>query len=223
MRKRLGLSAMLVLLVGVARVQAQGVLVLDLQNLAQNAISAVQEVLIQIQTVLIEANQILDLTSLDDIGTAGGIAEDMKLLALLVEQANGLSYDISSLEAQIAALFDLDTAPETTGGLKERLAEIRRIKWQCYGYAMRVQTLLKTAARTAEHLVQLLDTIGALIGNKQGHQTHMQATTVASKHLANIDINIAAFNRAQSVDKLEEVLTIEAFRRINNRVFERDD
>lgn len=221
MPKRLALSIICVLL---WRASAWAQLtVYDPANFAENAISAVQAVLTTIQTVLIEANQILDLTSLDEIGTAGGIGEDMKLLALLVEQANGLSYDLSSLEAQITALFNLDTAPDTANGLKERLAEIRRIKWECYSYAIRVQTLLKTAARTAEHLVALLDTLGALVGGKQGHQTHAQISTTSAKHLANIDVHIAAFHRAESVDRMEILITVESLRRINNRVFERED
>lgn len=217
------MAFVLIMVLGMRQLALGQLPVTDAGNLFQNTISAVQSVLTTIQTVLIEANQLLDLTSLDGLGTSDGIIEDMKLLALLVEQANGISYDLASLEAQIAALFDLDTAPDTTGGLKERLAEIRRMKWLAYSYAIRVQTLLKTAARTAEHLVGLLDTLSALVGNKQGHQAHGQSTIVASKHLANIDINIAAFNRAQSVDKMEEALTIESLRRINNRVFERDE
>src|SRR5215471_2052560 len=197
--------------------------VIDVADIVQNTVTAIETTLTTIETILIEANQILDLTSLDDIEVASGIAQDMQLLGQLVEQAQGLSYDVSSLESQISALFDLGTAPTTTSALQTRLAEIRRVKWQCYSYALRVQTLLRTALRTVEHLQGLLDTVSALIGNKQGHQTHMQATTVAAKHLANLDVQIAAFHRAQSVDKMEELLTIEALRQINQRVYERTD
>ena len=38
-------------------------------------------------------------------------AEDMAALADIMRQAEGLSYDIASLQAQIDALFNLDTAP----------------------------------------------------------------------------------------------------------------
>jgi len=44
-------------------------------------------VLTTIQTVLIEINQILDLTPLDDIAVAQGIAEDMELLGQLAGPA----------------------------------------------------------------------------------------------------------------------------------------
>ncbi len=167
-----------------------------------------------IEAFLIEANQVLELTSLDDIGVSGGIAEDMALLAKLVDQAEGLSYDIASLQAQIAALFDLQTAPATRDGLTARIAEIKRIKYQAYSYVARVHTLLLTAKRTVEHLIGILDTVKALVGNKQGHQTATQAQVVIAKHLANLDVQTTAFNRAQVIDKLAEALITESIANI---------
>jgi conjugal transfer/entry exclusion protein len=221
MPKRLGLS--LVLLLGlVATAQAQ-LPVIDAGNLVQNTTTAIESVLTTIETVLIEANQVLELTPLDEIAVAGGMAEDMQLLGQLVQEAEGLSYDLGALRAQIDALFHLDAAPETTSALQERLGAIRRVRFQCYSYAIRVQTLLRTALRTVEHLQGLLDTLGALIGNMTGNQTIGQFQSVTAKHATNLDVQIAAFHRAQSVDKMEELLTMEALRRINNHVFERAD
>jgi conjugal transfer/entry exclusion protein len=221
MRKRLSLS--LILLLGLSATAQAQVAVIDVADIAQNTITAIESVLTTIETVLIEANQVLDLTPLNDIEVASGIAKDMALLGQLVEQAQGLSYDIGSIQAQIDSLFSLDTPPDTSSGLRKRLDQVRRVRYQSYSYAMRVQTLLRTALRTIDHLTGLLDTIGALVGNMQGNQAHAQVTTVASKHLANLDVQIASFHRAQSVDKMEELLTIEALRRINNHVYERSD
>ena len=133
MRKHLSLSLLLVGLCCAGRAEAQ-LPVIDLGNLAQNTITAIESVLTTIETILIEANQILELTPLDDIAVAGGIAEDMALLGQLVEQAEGLSYDIGSLQAQLDSLFNLDTAPDTRDGLTERLAEIKRQKYLAYSY-----------------------------------------------------------------------------------------
>ena len=167
-----------------------------------------------------EANQILELTPLDDVMVAGGIAEDMELLGQLLEQAEGLSYDVGALETQIASLFALDTAPDTRDGLTERMAEIKRVKFQSYRYAAKVQTLLSTAARTIEHLTGLLDTVGALIGNMQANQTHAQFQSVLGKHMANLEVQQAAFQRAQTVDKLSEAVIIESINRIQARRME---
>jgi conjugal transfer/entry exclusion protein len=218
MLRRLSLSLCLVVLCTPV-VHAQ-LAVVDVANLGQNTITAIESVLTTIQTILIEANQILELTPLDDIAVSGGIAEDMALLGQLVTQAEGLSYDLGSLQAQIERLFSLDTAPDTRDGLTERLAEIKRVKYQSYSYAARVQTLMRTALRTVEHLQGLLDTLSDLVGNMQGNQTHAQLTTVASKHLANLDVQMASFQRAQTVDKLSDALIIESINKIQARRIE---
>jgi conjugal transfer/entry exclusion protein len=214
MRRLIVVVALVLLLGWEGRVFAQGVPVYDNANFLQNLITAVQAVLTTIEAFLIEANQVLELTSLDEIGVSGGIAEDMALLGRLVEQAEGLSYDIASLQAQINALFHLESAPATRDGLAARIAEIKRIKYEAYGYAARVHTLLRTAARTVEHLKGLLDTVSALVGNKQGHQTSVQAQVVIAKHIANLDVQTTAFNRAQVIDKLAEALITESIAKI---------
>jgi conjugal transfer/entry exclusion protein len=212
--KRLSLSLLVLLLsVGVAQAQLP---VTDAGNLFQNTISAVQSVLTTIQAVLIELNQILELTPLDDIAVAGGIAEDMALLGKLAEQAQGLSYDIGSIEAQITVLFALDTAPGTRDGLTERLAQIKQLKYECYSYAAKVQTLLSTVIRTVDHLTGLLDTVAAIVGNMGGNQTAVQAQVVLGKHAANIDIQMSSFQRAKTVDKLSEALILESIEKIQH-------
>lgn len=197
--------------------------VIDVANLGQTTITAIETTISAVEDIFQSAQWVLELTPLEGIQTADGIGEDMRLLGQLVEEAEGLSYDVSSLRAQIDALFNLDTAPDTTSGLQERLRDIRRVKWQAYSYAMRVQTLMRTALRTVDHLQGLLDTLSSLVGSLGGHQTHTQVSTVASKHLANLDVQLASFNRAQAVDKMEELLTLESLRRINCHVWERDD
>jgi len=219
MFRRFSLSLLLVLVLVSGRAEAQ-IPVIDVGNLAQNTITAIESVLTTSQAMLIEANQILELTPLDDIAVAGGIAEDMALLGQLVEQAEGLSYDIGALQAQLDSLFRLDTAPDTRDGLTERLAEIKRVKYQSYTYAARVQTLMRTALRTVEHLQGLLDTLSDLVGNMQGNQAHAQLTTVASKHLANLDVQMASFQRAQTVDKLSDALILESITKIQARRIE---
>ena len=78
-------------------------------------------------------------------------------LADIMAQIEVLDNDMQSLQRQITALFGLETAPASTSALRERLAEIRRLRWQCYSYAMRLQTLIKTALRTIQHLSTLVN------------------------------------------------------------------
>ena len=194
---------------GVLAVQEIGV---QLYNSTVTAVNAVATALSTAATVV---NQITDLTPVDEVITLQGILEDLYALADIVGQAEGLSYDVSQLQAQLAALFDLETAPNNVHVLNERLAQIRRIRAQCYSYAMRLQTLLTTATRTAEHLTTLLGSVATFLGAKQGMQTLVQVTTTISKTEAIAAAQVAAYQRAGSVDKMEELLTIESLHRIN--------
>src|SRR2546430_17601065 len=52
------------------------------------------------------------------------------------------------------------------------------------------------------YLQGLLDTLSDLIGNMQANQTHAQLTTVASKHLANLDRSEERTSELQSQSNL---------------------
>jgi P-type conjugative transfer protein TrbJ len=220
MRKPLIVSGLVLALWFLPKSSSAQLLVYDPANWGENVITAAESVLTTIQTILIEINQITDLTPLDDIAVAAGIAGDMALLGQLVTEAQGLSYDLGSLQAQINGLFSLDTAPDTRDGLTERLALIKATKYECYTYAAKTQTLLQTALRTVDHLQGLLDTLGAIIGNMQGNQTIGQLQTTAAKHLANLDVQLAAFQRAETVDKLSEALILESVQKIQAKRME---
>ena len=207
----------LLLLLWASQASAQGLPVIDVQNLAQNAITSVQSTISAIEEVFQSAQTVLELKPLGGIVVGGGVAEDMKLLGLLVEQAQGLSYDYAAIQSQITSLFALSTAPATRSALTERLATIKNLKLKCYTYAAEVQALLRTSLRTVQHLQSLLDTVGKLVGNMQGNQTAVQAQTVMAKHLANLDAQMAAFQRAEVIDKLTEGVIIESVITIQTR------
>src|SRR5262249_41623179 len=149
---------------------------------------------------------------LGDIATAGGLLEDMQLLGRLVEEASQVSRDLDSLQAQINGLLHIESAPDTREGLTARLAEFRRLKQEYWGYAARVQTLMRTALTTVRHMQLLLEPLSQLIGNLQGEQLVAQQAAAMHKHLANIQVQQAAYNQAHSADKLMEAVTIESIR-----------
>jgi conjugal transfer/entry exclusion protein len=219
MLKRLGLSA-LVLLALWPRPASAALVVYDPANWAENVITAAQSVLTTIQTILIEANQILELTPFDDVVVAQGIIGDLQILKAIVEETQGLSYDWGSLQSQITVLFHLDTAPDTRDGLTERLAEIKRLQYESLLYEARVQTLLKTASRTIDHLSGLLELIGALIGNMQGNQLLAQFHMVKAKHAAQTDVLMAAHTRRQTLEQLSNNLILESVQKIQAKRLE---
>src|SRR5437870_4025490 len=114
-----------ILLVSAPRpVQAQA-LVLDAANLVQNVVQAVQ-------TILMVTNQVLELTPLDEIVLSDSFDSDLDDLGAIIDAAQALSYDVSSLQAQIRSLFDLTSAPNNSRDLQRRLAEIRRVVFDSY-------------------------------------------------------------------------------------------
>jgi conjugal transfer/entry exclusion protein len=222
MRKLCGLSLLLVLLWQTAASAQFAAVVYDPANFVQNSISAVQSVITAIQTVLIETNQIIDLTPVSGVITGDGITEDMATLGEIVAQAEGLSYDINQLQAQIADLFNLERPPNSSAMLRERLMEVRSIRHQCYTYAMKTQTLLMTASRTVEHVVALVGSITDYIGNLSATQRMSEAQGVINKTLATQQASTMAYQRAGSVDKMEELLIDASLDAINIRVWDRE-
>jgi uncharacterized protein YqgV (UPF0045/DUF77 family) len=132
-------------------------------NLFQNTITAIESVL---QTI----NMVLELTPVEEVIVGGQLAEDMAALGEVVSSAQLVWYDAQSLNAQIRAMFDLDTAPDTVQGLQLRYQEIQRTAFQAQSFAMRTQTLLLTVFNTIEHVTRLIDSVASLVGNMQGNR-----------------------------------------------------
>jgi hypothetical protein len=79
---------------------------------------------------------------------------------------------------------------------------------------------MRTALTTVRHMQLLLETLAQLIGNLQGQQLVAQHAAAMHKHLANIQVQQAAYYQARSLDKLAEGLTIESIRKIQARRME---
>jgi conjugal transfer/entry exclusion protein len=182
--------------------------VIDVANLAQNIAQWVQ-------LVLTVANQVLELTPVDEIILSAEFSGSLEALSVIITEAVGLSYDIGSLNAQISVLFDLDTAPDNMLALKLRLAEIRRVAWDCHVYAMRTQTLVQTTLSAIQHLLSLVNAIGSFIGNMQGNQTMTQVQSTVAELLAKIQVQTATFDRSQSVEQITHTMTLETLQRIH--------
>src|SRR6266702_5359549 len=99
--KRGALIGVLLVLVSMTQAQAQGLPVFDATNLLQNTVQA-------LQAVYMVANQVLELTGLDVLVLGDEFASDLDELTVIMREARGLSYDISSLQAQVTVLFHLD-------------------------------------------------------------------------------------------------------------------
>jgi conjugal transfer/entry exclusion protein len=209
-------SAILLLLVGLLSLPRQAhaqALVLDVANLAQNVIQA-------LQTIIMVGNQVLELTGVDSLVLDSAFQADMDSLQDLVTNAQGLSYDLQSLNAQITTLFDLSTAPNGTTALRQRLIAIRQIVFESYVYALRTQTLLRTTLSTIQHVTGLVAAIEGFVGNQQANQNLVQYQATITKTLSTLQAQTSAAERARSVERLERVLTEHSIEAIQQAIME---
>ena len=171
-----------------------------------------------VETTFVVANQVLDLTPVDEIVLSGEFASALDSIAVILAESMGLAYDIESLQAQVRVLFDLETAPDNMRDLKQRLTEIRQISHDCHVYAMRAQTLVQTTLGAVQHLLRLIDAVGALVGNMQGNQVSVQVTGTLTELVAKMQVQTAIFARSQSVDQITDVMTLASLQKIQDAV-----
>ena len=209
-------AAILLLLVGLLSLPRQAhaqALVLDVANLAQNVIQA-------LQTIIMVGNQVLELTGVDSLVLDSAFQADLDSLQGLVTNAQGLSYDLQSLDAQITTLFDLRTAPNGTAALRQRLIAIRQIVFESYVYALRTQTLLRTTLSTIQHVTGLVAAIEGFLGNQQANQNLVQYQATITKTLSTLQAQTSTAERARSVERLERVLTEQSIEAIQQAIME---
>jgi conjugal transfer/entry exclusion protein len=186
--------------------------VIDAANLTQNTISAVQ-------SVLIVANQLIDLLAVDSfVLDDGTFMDDLATLQGLASNAQGLAWDLESLEGQITTLFSLDNAPHNSSDLLTTIQTIRGYVWQAHADALRTQTLLTTVAHTVDHIVGIYGTIQTLVGNLQGAQAAGQAQAKIAQVLANLQAQHATFDRAHSIEGISGPLIEQSLENIDQEI-----
>ncbi|HSX79218.1 MAG TPA: hypothetical protein VLQ80_11700 [Candidatus Saccharimonadia bacterium] len=203
----------LVLLLGWCTPALAQLPVTDVGNLLQNTIQAAQ-------AVIMVANQVLELTGLDEIVLGDDLGADLGQLAELGQDAQGLEADLANIHLQITLLFDLQTAPNSSAALRDRLAAIRQLTWQAYVDALRTESLLQSSVSALRHMVRLIEGLGAFLGNQQGNQTLAQMEAKLTVELIKLRTQTAAFHRAQALDRLEPLLVEQSIRNINQAIME---
>ncbi len=187
--------------------------VTDVGNLLQNTIQAAQ-------AVLMVANQVLELTGLDEIVLGDDLGADLGQLQELGQDAQGLEADLANIQLQLTLLFDLQTAPNSSTALQARLAAIRQLTWKAYVDALRTESLLQSSVSALRHMVRLIEGLGAFLGNQQGNQTLAQMDAKLTVELIKLRTQTAAFHRAQALDRLEEPLAVESLINIHKAIME---
>jgi conjugal transfer/entry exclusion protein len=147
---------------------------------------------------------VLDLTPVDELILDLAYSNELSQLGTIVTEAQGLAYDVGQLRVQVSSLFGLETVPRSTGELGVRMAAIRQVVFDSYSYALRTQALLCTVMSTVEHLSRLGSAIGSVLGNMQSQQVLAQTQATMGRTLATLQVQMATFDRAQTVERLTQ-------------------
>lgn len=188
--------------------------VIDAANLAANSTTSFQSTITAIEAVIQTGLAIEELLPVEEIVLAAEFAQTMALLFAILEEAHLLLGDIESIQAQIATLFALETAPNTPLGLEERLGEINQVIFDARSYAMRAQTLLSTLAGAVGHVVRLVEMIGILTGNHSSNAVLIQLTAVVNQQLATQTAMHATWQRQDILKHLGRDLVLASVTRI---------
>jgi conjugal transfer/entry exclusion protein len=183
----MGLVVGVVLLAASPRPTEAQLPVIDVANLLQNTITAVQ-------TIAIVANQILELTAL---GEAIEIAEDLAMLQEIATEAAGLGADMGLLLEAFqpgTELFGSQTYRSMRIHLNEEI-------WRARTFALRAQLLITTALRALERIRTIASHVLDAIGNLTVSQAVGEAQGKLQQHLVEANVTRAAFERAQSLEE----------------------
>lgn len=178
-------------------------------NLFQNTITAGQSIITAAHMVMSVANEVMELTPMDEIIVAQDIAEDMALLKAILVDAQGLGQDLRTLQA----LFDVKTLTgQKYSAWLVRIQAMNEAIYTSRSYAMKAQTLITTLLSTVNHLTSLVNHVGALVGNMQGNQTLTQVNTTMSKSLAVLTTQTAGAQRMETLVGMREDVIMEMHR-----------
>jgi conjugal transfer/entry exclusion protein len=182
----MGVTVGLLMTVSPRRAEAQ-LPVIDVANLFQNTITA-------LQTIAIVANQVLELTAL---GETIDVAEDLAMLQEIAAEAQGLGADMGLLMEAFqpgTELFGSQTYRETHIHLNEQI-------WRARSFALRAQLLITTAIRAIERIRTIASHVAEAIGNLTVSQSLGEAQGKLQQALVEANVTRTAFERAQSLQE----------------------
>jgi len=194
--------------------------VYDAANELVNTITSIQTFITALQTVLLVADSVTNLTGGGTVSTGGAYGEDIAALQTLLAEAQGLSFDLQSLNMQINTLLSLDTSPNGLLALRMRRESLRSTASQAYLYALRVQTLMTTSIRIADRVLRIVEALSEVIGNLSGHQNASDQVAQLNQIQLTHNTTVQAFQRAETVSKAEAILVDESVQQINRKLLE---
>jgi P-type conjugative transfer protein TrbJ len=183
------------------------VAVLDAANLTQNILTAtreLQQIDNQIQSLQNEAtmleNQAKNLTSLN-YSSLDGIANDLQQISDLMNQAQGISFDVQSVEVAFQQAYPQQYAAGTS--IPQLLTDAQT-RWQntrdAFQQTMTVQSQIAQTVQTdTGKLATLVDASQGAVGSLQAQQATNQLLALSIKQQLQVQTLMAAQGRAEAL------------------------
>lgn len=194
-------------LVSLQRAGAQ-IPVIDASNLAQNVIQAarlLQEINNQIQSLQNEAtmleNEAKNLTSLN-VSSLNGITGDLQQIGNLMNQAQGISFQVQSVETAFNRLYPHQYGAGTS---IPQLVSDAQSRWQdarsAFRQTMMVQSQIAQTVQTdTSKLGALINASQSAIGSLQAQQATNQLLALSIKQQLQIQSLMVAQGRAEALN-----------------------
>jgi hypothetical protein len=223
MRRRLRLLSPLCLasslLLGSLPQTAQAQLaVIDAANLRSNTMTSLQTTISAVESVLQTGYMLLELEPFEDLVLDGTFGADLAELDGILGEVSGILFDLRTIQLQAQRLFSLESAPDSTRLLRERLLEIRIERAKALARARDVQTLPVRITNVITRIERLWARILEVIGAKQTGQ-QLQSMTQQLTHIsAQTQVIQAAYNQAILTDASERPVVEQAISLINEQI-----
>ncbi len=184
------------------------VAVIDAANLTQNILTAtreLQQINNQIQSLQNEAtmleNQAKNLTSLN-FSSLDGITNDLQQISNLMNQAQGINFDVQSVEAAFQQAYPQQYAAGT--GFPQLLTDAQT-RWQntrdAYQQTMTMQSQIAQTVQTdTGKLADLVDASQSAVGSLQAQQATNQLLALSIKQQLQIQTMMATQGRAEALN-----------------------
>ena len=186
--------------------------VIDISNLTQNILTAARELeqvnneiqSLQNEAVMLE-NMARNLANLN-VSQLGGITEDLQQISTLMNQAQGISFDIQSVQAAFQQLYPQQYGAGTS---IPQLLSAAQTRWQnaqsAFQQTMLVQSQIAGDVQSdTAKLASLVDASQGAQGNLQVSQATNQLLALSIKQQLQVQTLMAAQGRAEALKDANE-------------------
>ena len=208
LRAMLAVVALTIVPIAVSKSAVAQIAVIDAANLSQNVLTAARELQqidnqiqsLQNQATMLE-NEARNLASLN-FSSLDGMTDDLNRVSDLMNQAQGISFDVQSVEAAFQQTYPQQYASGTSF---PQLLSAAQTRWQnardAFQQTMTVQSqIAQTVQSDTGKLADLVNASQGAVGSLQAQQATNQLLALSIKQQLQIQTLMAAQGRAETLN-----------------------